>query len=76
MHHRPIFAPSHPCEVQLSATAISTNAESGAVARDFGLINARSHQPPHFRTLPRWHVAYVHPALPPVHHPWPRTSPA
>jgi hypothetical protein len=76
MSHRPIHAPVYDGEVQLSAISLSTEAESGAVGRDLGVLPARSHQPPHFRTLPSWHVAYVHPALPPVHHPWPRTSPA
>jgi hypothetical protein len=43
---RPIFAPQHPREVQLSTTVLTTAAESGAVGRDLGLLPARQHQLP------------------------------
>jgi len=43
--HRPIRIPSHPREVQLSATTLTTAAESGAVARDLGYLPARQTTP-------------------------------
>lgn len=58
---RPIFAPHHNTEVQLSATALRPREESGDIAREAGLLPARQHQLPRERTLPSWHVAYIHP---------------
>lgn len=51
---RPIHAPSHPREVQLSATSLSTAAESGAVARDLGYLPSRQTTPPQTGTLQGW----------------------
>jgi len=43
---------------------------SGILSREFGLSPQRHHSPGR-RTLPKWHVAYVHDPLPPTHHPLP-----
>lgn len=54
MFSRPIHAPSHPREVQLSTTTLSTAAESGAVARDLGYLPSRQATPPQAGTLQGW----------------------
>jgi hypothetical protein len=61
-------------ELPLSSVDLSPTEACGDTLHRYGLIAERQHQPPHRRTLPRWHVAYVHPALPPAHHPWPRSA--
>lgn len=45
MFSRPIHSSVNPNEVQLSATSLSTAAESGAVARDLGYLPARQTTP-------------------------------
>jgi hypothetical protein len=52
--YRPIHIPSHPREVQLSATTLTTAAESGAVARDLGFMPSRQTTPPQAGTLQGW----------------------
>jgi hypothetical protein len=43
---RPIFAPRHDREVQLSATTLTTAAESGEISRSLGLLPQRQQQIP------------------------------
>lgn len=43
---RPIFAPQHDREVQLSATPLSSAAESGEISRSLGLVPSRQQQLP------------------------------
>lgn len=46
MFSRPIHAPSHPRESQLSTTTLSADAESGVVGRGLGYLPHRQTTPP------------------------------
>jgi hypothetical protein len=61
---RPIHIPCSPREQQLSATALSAAAESGAVARDLGFIPARQTTAPARREISPSSVLFVWPAPP------------
>ncbi len=62
--HRPIHVPMHPFELQLSATKLSSAAESGTVARDLGFLPERELTPPSRRSIPTSSIFYVWPAPP------------